>query len=249
MIKNFLIISKDGVPLFSTDPNNCDVESDNTLIGCFLSAIQSFAKEVSNSGIDSIKMDSFTFFYSAKDPIFSIVAAEPSDDTDNRLYKITADRLSRSFLQKYSKNDIDIKKGELHSFSDFEEEYKKISQEIESLQKQGNKDFILNYFSKAADDENIRGIIIFDLKEDKIIASDIPPDISEKSFESFSSMLFSFIDRMGNELKAGKINEVLMRAEKHWIGGFRKGDMAVFTIFTHEFFGNIIPDFITSRVD
>jgi predicted regulator of Ras-like GTPase activity (Roadblock/LC7/MglB family) len=194
-------------------------------------------------------MDSFTFFYSAKDPIFSIVAAEPTDDVDSRIYKIIADRLSRSFLEKYSKTDIDSNKGELHSFKEFEEDYIKISQEIESLKKQSNRDFILNYFSKAASDENIRGIIIFDLKEDKIIASDIPSDISEKSFESFSSMLFSFIDRMGNELKAGKINEVLMRAEKHWIGAFRKGDMAVFTIFSHELFGNIIPDFITSKVD
>jgi predicted regulator of Ras-like GTPase activity (Roadblock/LC7/MglB family) len=247
MIKSFLIISKDGVPLFTEDPG--ERTSDNTLIGCFLSAIQSFAKEVSNSGIDSIKMDSYSFFYSAKDPIFSIVAAEPTDDIDSRVYKIIAERLSRSFLQKYPKEIIEKKKGEISSFQEFKEDFKKISQEIESLQKQRNKDFILNYFTKAASDENIKGIIIFDLKEDKIIASDIPPDISEKSFESFSSMLFNFIDRMGSELKAGKINEVLMRAEKHWIGGFRKGDIAVFTIFSHEYFGNIIPEFITSKIE
>ncbi len=247
MIKSFIIISKDGIPLFSVNPK--DSSSDNTLISCFLSAIQNFAKEVSNSGIDSIKMDSFTFFYSAKDPIFSIVAAEPTDDIDNKVYKIIAERLSRSFLQRFSDTEIETKKGELNNFMDFKNEYEKISQEIETLQKQRNRDFILNYFSKAASDENIKGIIIFDLKEDKVIASDIPLDISEKSFESFSSMLFNFIDRMGNELKAGKINEVLMRAEKHWIGGFRKGDMAVFTIFSHEFFGNIIPDFITSKIE
>ncbi|TFF97248.1 MAG: hypothetical protein EU547_04810 [Promethearchaeota archaeon] len=247
MINSFLIISKDGIPLFTM--NSKDSESDSTLVSCFLSAIQNFAKEVSDSGIDSIKMDAFTFFYSAKDPIFSIVAAEPTDDIDNRIYKIIAERLSRSFLQKFPKDEIDKKKGEVSSFLGFEDEYKKISQEIEALKKQRNNDFVLEYFSKAASDENIKGIIIFDLQEDKIIASDIPDDISEKSFESFSSMLFNFIDRMGNELKAGKINEVLMRSEHHWIGGFRKGNMAVFTIFSHEFLGNIIPDFITSKID
>jgi len=247
MIKSYLIISKDGLPLFTVSPNESFV--DNSLIGCFLSAIQSFAKEVGNSCIDSINMDSYTFFYSARDPIFSIVAAEPSDDIDSRIYKIIADRLSRAFLQRYPKEKIDEQKDELDSFKDFRNEYERISNEIETLKKQRNKDFILNYFTKAASDENIKGIIVFDLTNDKVIASDVPPEISEKSFESFSSMLFSFIDRMGNELKAGKINEVLMRAEKHWIGGFRKGDMAVFTIFSHEFFGNIIPDFITSKIN
>ncbi|TFF88358.1 MAG: hypothetical protein EU548_08955 [Promethearchaeota archaeon] len=117
------------------------------------------------------------------------------------------------------------------------------------MQKQREKDFILSYFSQAASDENIIGLIVFDLKKDEVIASDIPLHISEKSFESFSSMLFNFVDRLGNELTAGKINEILMRAEKLWIGGFRKGDLAVFTIFSHEYFGNIIPDFITSSID
>ncbi|TXT65495.1 MAG: hypothetical protein BAJALOKI3v1_100066 [Promethearchaeota archaeon] len=246
MIKSYLIISKDGLPLFTISPN--DSFTDNSLIGCFLSAIQNFAKEVGNSCIDSINMDSYTFYYSARDPIFSIVAADPSDEIDNRIYKIIAERLSRAFLQKYPKETIDAQKDEMAAFNDFKEEYEKISTEIGKLKKQNNRDFILNYFQQAASDENIKGIIVFDLKNDRVIASDVPPDITEKSFESFSSMLFNFIDRMGNELKAGKINEVLMRAEKHWIGGFRKGDMAVFTIFSHEFFGNIIPDFITTKI-
>ncbi|MBD3194023.1 MAG: hypothetical protein GF317_03140 [Candidatus Lokiarchaeota archaeon] len=247
MIKSFLIISKDGVPLFTHTEE--DAKVDSSLIGCFLSAIQSFAKEVSNSCIDKIEMQPNTFYYASKGPIFSIAVAEQTDEIDGRVYKIIAERISRSFLNKYPEDQIEQNKGILDFFKDFTNEYGTIIDEIDQLQTQGNKDFILDYFTRAANDENIIGMIVFDLQNDEIIASDIPENIPVSSFESFSSMLFNFVDRLGNELKAGKINEILMRAEKHWIGGFRKGNLAVFTIFSHDFFGNIIPDFITSTIN
>lgn len=246
MIKSFLIISKEGYPLFmkSDDTNTID----NTMVSCFLSAIQSFAEKVGKSKIDKIEMQTNTFYYAVNGPIFSIVVADPNDEIDNRIYKITAERISRAFLQKYPEHSIEEKKDTPDYFEDFKKEYLVISSEISQIKDQGHRDFILDYFTRAASDENIVGIIVFDLKKDEIIASDVPDYITAKNFESFSSMLFNFIDRMGKELKAGEINEILMRAEEHWIGGFRKGDLAVFVLFTHEYFGNIIPDFITSAI-
>jgi predicted regulator of Ras-like GTPase activity (Roadblock/LC7/MglB family) len=241
-----MVITKDGIPLFMKSDEKFP---DNSLVSCFLSAIQSFAAELNNSCIDKIEMQPNTFYYSAKGPIFSICVAEQEDEIDSRIYKITAERISRAFLEKFPEQKIEEQKGIQDYFEDFSKDYETITNDIQKLQKQTSKDFILKYFSEAASNENIVGMIVFDLKKDEIIASDIPADISEKSFESFSSMLFNFLDRLGNELKSGKINEMLLRSKEYWIGGFRKGDMAVFTIFSHDFFGNIIPDFITSTID
>jgi hypothetical protein len=60
--------------------------------------------------------------------------------------------------------------------------------------------------------------------------------------------MFNFVDRLGRELKSGNINEILMRAEKYWIGGFRKGDLAVFMLFKQEYFGDNLPEFVKSAV-
>ncbi len=245
MIKSFLIITKDGVPLFVKSP---DKFTDNTLISCFLSAIQSFAQEIEKGCIDSIAMETNTFYYAVKGPIFSIVVADPNDEIDSRVYKITAERISRAFLEKFNEKVVEKNKESSDFFDEFSKDYEIITNEMTRLQGQHNRDFILNYFTKAASDENIVGMIVFDLEQDEVIASDIPSDISEKDFESFSSMLFSFIDRLGEQLNQGKINEILMRGNKHWIGGFRKGNLAVFTIFSHNWGAGLIPDFITSQI-
>jgi predicted regulator of Ras-like GTPase activity (Roadblock/LC7/MglB family) len=244
-----MLISKDGTPLFISKEKQKEEEFDQALIGCFLSAIQSFAQEVSKSPINKIEMQANTFYYAAKGPVFSVVVSEDEDVEDSRIYKVTAERVCRAFLNKYSEEVIQKEQGVLDFFEDFNEEYNNIIQEIERMKDQSNKDFILEQFVTAASDENIIGMIIFDLNRDEIIARDIPEYIKDRSFESFSSMLFNFVDRLGSELKEGKINEILMRGKNHWIGGFRRGDLAVFTIFSHDFFGNIIPSFMTSAID
>jgi len=247
MIKSFLIITKDGTPLYSHSTERS--QTDHQLISCFLSAIQSFAREIGDSAIDKIQMQANTFYYATKGPIFSIVVADAKDDIENKVYKITAERISRSFLEKYGEAEIMEKSVEVSFFESFKEEYDNIIEDISRLMELNQKDFITEYFVKAASDSNIIGMIVFDLKYDKVIASDIPSSISMKSFESFSSMLFNFVDRLGRELKSGNINEILMRAEKYWIGGFRKGDLAVFMLFKQEYFGNILPEFVKNAVE
>jgi predicted regulator of Ras-like GTPase activity (Roadblock/LC7/MglB family) len=246
MIKSFLLITKDGTPLFI---HNHEQDSfDNTLVSCFLSAIQSFAKEIGDSSIDKIEMQANTFYYASKGPIFSIVIADAKDEIESRAYKITAERISRAFLQKFSEDNVQERSGDIDFFSTFKEDYNSIIDDINNMLQQSHKDFISQYFAKAASDENIIGTIVFDLDKDEVIASDVPPDISAKSFESFSAMLFNFVDRLGKELKAGNINEILMKAKEFWIGGFRKGNLAVFMLFTLNFFGNVIPDIVHSAI-
>jgi hypothetical protein len=245
MIKSFMIISKYGAPLFIHTGEDA---FDETLVSGYLSAIQNFAEEVNHSCIARMDMQNNIFFYAVKEPIYSVVVVDAADEVEGRIYQIIAERLGRAFLQKYKEKTVLEWNGNLEFFSGFNQEYKEITAEVTQMLKQSHREFISKYFVEAARNENILGMIVFDLEEDKILASDIPKTIPVESFESFSSMLFSFIDRLSKELKSGTINEILMRAEKYWIGGFRKGTIAVFIIFAQEFFGNILPNFFTSAI-
>ncbi len=245
MIKSFMIISKHGAPLFIHTKEDT---FDETLVSGYLSAIQNFAQEVNNSCIARMEMQNNIFFYAVKEPIYSVVVADAADEMENRIYQIIAERLGRAFLQKYPEKTVLEWNGDLNFFSGFNQEYEEITAEVTQMLKQSHREFISKYFVEAAHNENILGMIVFDLEEDKVLASDVPNTIPVQSFESFSSMLFSFIDRLSKELKAGMINEILMRAEKYWIGGFRQGNLAVFVIFTQEFFGKILPNFVTSAI-
>jgi len=40
-----------------------------------------------------------------------------------------------------------------------------------------------------------------------------------------------------------------MRAKNYWIAAFRKGNYAVFMIFSQDFFGRILPDFVTKALE
>ncbi|MBN2151757.1 MAG: hypothetical protein JW839_09945 [Candidatus Lokiarchaeota archaeon] len=246
MIKSYLIMSSSGVPLYA---RSVDRVFDETLVSCFLSALQSFAKGVSHACIDKIDMDKMTFFYAFKGPIYSIVVAETADEVESRVYRIIAEKLGRSFINKYPAEFIEHNLGVIDRYSDFDVEFEQITSDFSNLTKMSQRDFVSEYFVNAASNENILGMVIYDLKKDEFIAKDIPKDISPNSFESFSAMLFNFIERLGKELKAGEINETLLRAKNYWIGAFRKGDYAVLMLFSREFFGKILPDFVTKQLD
>lgn len=245
MIKSFLIMNSAGIPLYT---RSAERVFDETLVSCFLSAIQSFAQGLSQTCIDKIDMEKMTFFYAFKGPIFSIIVAETADEMESRAYRIMAERLGRAFVKKYPTELIDGKVNDLSVFSNFDTEYDAITAEFTSMLQMSQKDFVLEYFVNAVSDENILGMVIYDLVRDEFLAKDIPADISPTSFESFSAMLFNFIDRLGKELKAGTINEILIRAKNYWIGALRKGNYAVFMIFSQGFFGKILPDFVTTAL-
>ena len=83
-------------------------------------------------------------------------------------------------------------------------------------------------------------------EKDEIISRDTPPDCTVDDFESFGSMLFAFLGRLGKELKTGQINEILIRGSKYWLGGFRKGSLAVFMLFDLKYFGKVLPEFVNA---
>lgn len=249
MIKSFMIISKSGLPLYTRGMKK-ELEFDQTLVGGFLSAVQSFAESISKSCIDKLNFRENTFFYSTKDDIMSIVVADSAcDEVENRIYHAIAERLGRIFIESYNQEILDNWNGNLEFFKSFDVHYESITSEIVDMLKTSHRDLISHCFCEAAKNDDIVGMIVFDLENDEIIASDIPTDFSEKDFESFSSMLFAFTNRLGKALNVGTINELLLRAKNFWIGGFRKGSLAVFMIFKQDYFGQILPEVFKTTID
>ncbi len=245
MIRTVLILCSSGQPLFIKGEQGL---INDVLLGGFLTALQSFAESMQNTRINKIELDKHTYFYSVMNPIISVVEADSKDEIENRVYQIIAERLARAFLELYPKEIIANWHGRLEDFEAFEPTYSRVEAEVSQMLYQSQKDFITKYFVEAAKDSNIVGKVIFDLDKDEIIASDIPMDIIVKDFESFGSMLFSFVERLGKELKAGDINEILIRAKKYWIGGFRREQLAVFMLFSQDYFGKVLPEFVSAAL-
>ncbi len=241
MIRNVLILCSTGQPLFIKGEKDLVNE---VLLGGFLTALQSFAQQMQNTRINKIELDKHIYFYSVMEPIISVVEADAKDEIENRIYQIIAERLARAFLEIYPKEKILNWCGKFEDFAGFDAVYERIAADVSNMLHQSQKEFITQYFVEAAKDSSILGKVVFDLEKDVVIASDIPKDVSVADLESFGSMLFSFIGRLGQELKAGEINEILIRARNYWIGGFRKGQLAVFMLFSQDYFGKVLPEFV-----
>lgn len=246
MISNFMIFTLNGRPLFMG--GKTEDRAQDLLISGFLSAFQIFAGNLHQTKINKIELEDYTYFYSVQDPVISVLEAKPESELQSNFYQVIAERLAQKFIQMFPKELICHWDGEDAMFESFREPFNQISQEILSLMKKSDQKLISDYFIQAAKDENIRGMVVFNLEKDEIEASNIPEDIAEKDFEAFGSMLFSFVKRLAITLKAGEINEILIRAKKYWIGGFRQGHFAVFMLFAYNYFGQMIPEFVKKPI-
>jgi hypothetical protein len=245
LINNFWVLSTTGIPLFLLKGD----KQQNILIGGFFSALQILIDKVEESPFNKIELENRTYFYYFMEPIISVLEAEAKNETETQVLQIITQKLGKAFLELYPAEKIEELCGDLSSCKEFYAKYEEIVADIEQMMQQSHKEFLTKYFVEAANDENILGIVIYDLEKDEIISRDTPPDCSVEDFESFGSMLFSFLGRLGKELKTGKINEVLLRGQEYWVGGFRKGTLAVFMLFDLKYFGKVLPDFVNAPLE
>ncbi len=249
MINAFFVICENGTPLYIHGQDENGSSPDTVLLSGFLSSINTFAVTLQKTRISQIQLDTKTYYYALQAPIIAILEAEAEDEVEGRMYQILANRLARAFIERYTVDAINNWCGDLTDFLEFGDIFEDIRKDTTMMLKQGHKDFVTEYFVSAASDENIKGMVVFDLEKDETIASDIPRGLNLQDIEAFGSMLFSFIDRLAMVLKTGGINEILIRAQKYWIGGFRKGDLAVFMLFEQDYFGKVLPEFVSGALD
>ncbi len=204
------------------------------------------AGTLQRSRLNKIELADHTYFYAVNGPIISVLEADPSDESESRIYQMIAQRLARSFLDRYPESFVTNWSGECETFQGFRDQCSNICNEFSPMMRQSQREFITQYFYEAAKDSNVLGIVVFDLVKDEVLSSDIPQDFSVQDFEAFGSMLFSFLTRLAKELKAGEINEILLRAKNYWIGGFKRGDLAVFMLFAQDYFGKVLPEFVST---
>lgn len=245
LIKNFWILSTTGIPLFLLKGDS----QQNILIGGFFSALQILIDSVEQSPFNKIELEDRTYFYYFKEPIISVLEAEARTETETQVFQIITQKLGKAFVDMYPVEQIKDFSGDFDFYSEFRQKYEEIVSDIEQMLQQSHKEFLSKYFVEAAKDENVLGIVIYDLEKDEIISRDTPPDCTVEDFESFGSMLFAFLGRLGKELKTGKINEVLLRGQKYWLGGFRKGTLAVFMLFDLKYFGKVLPEFVNAPLE
>jgi hypothetical protein len=99
MISLILIITHGGILCYSKSFTN-DITVDNDLISGFLTAMDSFAKEIKGGGIDSLNLRNFNFLYSYSEEyetifIIAINEDDPETEARNELEKIKEEFINR----------------------------------------------------------------------------------------------------------------------------------------------------------
>ena len=245
-INNFWILSTSGIPLFLLSDKSTE---ENLLIGGFFSALQILIDNIEQSPFNKLELENKTYFYYYREPIIAVVEAATKTEIESQVCHIVTEKLGKKFVEMFQIKSNENLMVDLSHYSEFRLTYEKMTFELDEMLAQSHKDFLTKYFVDASKDEDILGLVIYDLEKDEILLRDTPPDCSIEDFESFGSMLFAFLGRLGKNLQTGQINEILIRGQKYWLGGFRKGSLAVFTMFDLNYFGKVIPDFVKSPLD
>lgn len=121
MIHNVYIIRKSGECLLSKSYGSKLL--DEGLISGFLSALQSFASEVSKDSIKTIRTGNIKFIYGAAKDLIFVFSTSEDEDENQAQEKITA--VKEEFLRRYQK-EIDNWDGDVGKFSLFQEDIDKI---------------------------------------------------------------------------------------------------------------------------
>lgn len=117
VLQDIWIFAKNGIELFSYAP---ELKFDSTLLGGFLSALQSFSKELSKQEIQSIQMGENRFdFYLESDKDFFILGRSSAFSEVEKAKK-TLERIYGRFFMEYKEN-LQNFQGNVEIFDNFKE--------------------------------------------------------------------------------------------------------------------------------
>ena len=90
-----------GITLFARVLENfCKIVGDDTdLLGCFVSAMESFSKQLGQKGVKQVEMSNLKLLMFEKEPILVVFALDLTDDVKEYQKKISI--CTNTFLKKY----------------------------------------------------------------------------------------------------------------------------------------------------
>ncbi len=99
MIRNLIIIDKEGRALLSTNFGEChSLGDDNDMVSGFISAIYSFSKMFEAESVDEIQLGKLSFILMSKG---NLVFALSADDEDITAHKVTLVSIINLFVELY----------------------------------------------------------------------------------------------------------------------------------------------------
>ncbi len=121
LIQDFWVLSQSGKVLYQRVFN---VEMHAQLFGALLSALTSFSKEISDSGLTNFQSSSYKFIMLKKEPLDFVATSNVQDNV--KKVKTNINKISKIFFAKYKDilADWDNWDRNIDHFSDFEKDIK-----------------------------------------------------------------------------------------------------------------------------
>ncbi|MGV9204595.1 MAG: hypothetical protein ACOC44_11330 [Promethearchaeia archaeon] len=127
IIKNLWIVNKNGIVLFNYSPTHPTHKMGNLRLGALLNAMDEFAEEFTDKGLQNFELDNEKYLLFNKEDILYIANSSKNIDGKDIINKLKT--ISEKFLEQY-KRYLDDWKGNVDQFSDFEDI---IKEELKSL--------------------------------------------------------------------------------------------------------------------
>ncbi len=112
MIRNLIIIDKDGRALLSANFGEChSLGKDSDLVSGFISAIYSFSKMFEAESVDEIQLGKLTFILMSKGNLVFALSADDEDITPHKVTLVSIIDLFEELYDYYSmsvESDIDM---------------------------------------------------------------------------------------------------------------------------------------------
>ncbi len=115
LIEDLWIMTDAGIVLFH---RQYDEKLDDQLFGALLTALNSFAEELTKGGLSNLKVGDVIFYIKKEDEYMFVVNA-PRDAKPKRVHE-EIDNIIKSFFNTYPRDLLDRWDGEVDMFNDFE---------------------------------------------------------------------------------------------------------------------------------
>ena len=113
IVEELWIFSRDGIPLIEIFKNT---QVDNILVGGFLSAIKTFADEVSGQNLNSLSIGKQNFHIASCLEDYVLLVCKSSSKVSQKRIKKVMDIIIKFFEDMYSKKDIEVWDGNVSYF-------------------------------------------------------------------------------------------------------------------------------------